>query len=69
MFRRTWIHRTRQEMIAPGRSQTEINAVRTYPVPLVPYHPTAVRKRISVLRHFNVKNDDYFTAKTGSGQP
>jgi hypothetical protein len=29
-------------MIGVGRSQQEINAVREYPVPLVPYHPTAV---------------------------
>ena len=28
-------------MIGPGRSQTESNAVRMYPIPLVPYHPTA----------------------------
>ena len=37
----TWIHRSRVNMIWPGRSQTESNAVRTYPVPLVPYHPSA----------------------------
>jgi ribosome modulation factor len=37
----TWIHRSRVNMIGPGRSQTESNAVRAYPVPLVPYHPSA----------------------------
>ena len=36
----TWIHQTRVAMIGPGRSQMEINAVREYPVPLVPYHPS-----------------------------
>ena len=39
-----WIHRTRYNVISPGRSQTESNAVREFPLPLVPYHPSEVRK-------------------------
>ena len=36
-----WIHRSRANMIGIGRSQTESNAMRAYPIPLVPYHPSA----------------------------
>ena len=42
MPRWTWIHRSRYQMIASGRSKTRTNANRMYITPMVPYHPTMV---------------------------